>query len=300
MTNFFRMITARRNAGLTLCVDLTPIKSQLPNFTKVSPGGSHASTMQRIEDFLFLFCKELADKTAEHAAAFKIDISYFLICRDAGWRAFERIVKYLHDALPKIPIIVDGISGNTADANENYAGMIFDEMGCHAVVLQAHLECWVAKPFLQRKDRGCIFVVKPAPGNQPHTFQEREIGSGFLRTSDPAWLYRAKQVMNGWNENGNCGLVLDQKDCTVSRATGEAIDPGAFLLLTCDEYDLQSREYDLQINPLEPERVITFLGQNSIIQMVQKKPPEPAENFADQAKKLAAGYSQRLKRLFGL
>ncbi len=176
------------DADSLLCVGLDPDPAKFPAHLAENP------------DRLFRFCREIADATAAYACAFKPQIAYFA-AHAGGEDALARLIAHIHAAHPGVPVILDAKRGDIGSTAEQYAAEAFDRFDADAVTLNPYMGQDSAAPFLARADRGCIFLCHTSnPGARD--FQELEI--------DGVPLYQrvAQTIAAGWNENGNCALVV--------------------------------------------------------------------------------------------
>lgn len=175
-------------ANTLLCVGLDPDPAKLPN------------AFVDDEDALFGFCREIVDSTAEYACAFKPQIAYFA-AHNGGEEQLQRLIAHIKVKHPEIPVILDAKRGDIGSTAAQYAVEAFDRFGSDAVTLNPYMGFDSAQPFLQRHDRGCIFLCHTSnPGARD--FQE-------LRVDGQALYQRVAHVITKqWNAAGNCALVV--------------------------------------------------------------------------------------------
>lgn len=191
---FIDKLRARwRDADSLLCVGLDPDPSRFPDRFA---GDGYADTAEA----LFAFCRDIADATARYACAFKPQIAYFA-AHNGGEAALQRLIAHLNGAHPDIPVILDAKRGDIGSTAAQYAIEAFDRFGADAVTLNPYMGRDSAAPFLQRNDRGCIFLCHTSnPGARD--FQELEVGGA------PLYQHVARAIATGWNVDGNCALVV--------------------------------------------------------------------------------------------
>ena len=177
-----------RDAGTMLCVGLDPDPSRFP----ASLAGS--------DDALFGFCRDIVDATAEFACAFKPQIAYFA-AHLGGEDALRRLIAHIHDRHPGIPVVLDAKRGDIGSTAAQYVAEAFDRFGADAVTLTPYMGRDSADPFLQRADRGSIFLCHTSnPGARD--FQE------LLIDGQPLYQHIARTIAGDWNAHGNCALVV--------------------------------------------------------------------------------------------
>jgi orotidine-5'-phosphate decarboxylase len=190
---FIAKLEERWKAGVFVSVGLDPEISKLPSHLREA----HASP----EEAFFVFNRAVIDATASVACAFKPNAAFYEAEGDQGWRALKRTAKYLKEAYPDIPVILDAKRGDIGSTNEAYARAIFDDLEMDAVTIHPYLGREAVQPFLDRKDRGVFVLVRTSnPG--AGEFQDLKIGEEEL--------YRivAGNVASGWNGAGNVGVVV--------------------------------------------------------------------------------------------
>ncbi|WP_202839843.1 orotidine-5'-phosphate decarboxylase [Luteimonas saliphila] len=191
---FIRKLKDRwQQADTLLCVGLDPDPAKFPDaYVDSAPDGSG--------DALFAFCRDIADATAEFACAFKPQIAYFA-AHNGGEVALQRLIAHLNGVHPDLPVILDAKRGDIGATAEQYAVEAFDRFGADAVTLNPYMGRDSAAPFLQRNDRGCIFLCHTSnPGARD--FQELQVDGA------PLYQHIARTITSDWNASGNCALVV--------------------------------------------------------------------------------------------
>ncbi len=186
---FIQRLKARWQAAHSLlCVGLDPDPARFPERFACD------------EDALFGFCRDIVDATAEYACAFKPQIAYFA-AHNGGEQALQRLIAHINAHYPDIPVILDSKRGDIGSTAAQYAVEAFDRFGADAVTLNPYMGRDSAEPFLQRAERGCIFLCHTSnPGARD--FQELVIDG------EPLYQHVARTIAQHWNGNGNCALVL--------------------------------------------------------------------------------------------
>ena len=187
---FTEKLRARwESANSLVCVGLDPDPAKFPD------------AFVDDDDALFAFCRDIVDATAEFACAVKPQIAYFAAHND-GEAALQRLIAHINGAHPDVPVILDAKRGDIGSTAEQYAVEAFDRFGADAVTLNPYMGRDSAAPFLQRNERGCVFLCHTSnPGGSDLQFLD--VGGGerlFERV--------ARLVSGEWNDNGNCALVV--------------------------------------------------------------------------------------------
>lgn len=186
---FTEKLRARWDASNSLvCVGLDPDPAKFPD------------AFVDDEDALFGFCRDIVDATAEFACAFKPQIAYFA-AYNSGEAQLQRLIAHINAMHPDVPVILDAKRGDIGSTAEQYAVEAFDRFGADAVTLNPYMGRDSAQPFLQRGDRGCVFLCHTSnPGARD--FQELDVGG------EPLYQRIARTIADEWNVDGNCSLVV--------------------------------------------------------------------------------------------
>ena len=189
MATFIDKLRNRWNdADTLLCVGLDPDPGKFPD------------AFVDDDDALFNFCRDIVDATAEFACAFKPQIAYFA-AHNTGEAQLQRLIAHINAAHPNIPVVLDSKRGDIGSTAEQYAIEAFDRFGADAVTLNPYMGSDSAAPFLQRNDRGCVFLCHTSnPGARD--FQELVVDGA------PLYQHVARTIATQWNGDGNCALVV--------------------------------------------------------------------------------------------
>jgi orotidine-5'-phosphate decarboxylase len=152
----------------------------------------------------FRFNKNIIDQTHDLVAAYKPNLAFYEVQGEKGWHDLKLTMNYLREHHPDIVTIADAKRGDIGSTNLAYAKAVFDDLGFDAITLHPYLGQESLQPFLNRKDKGCIILCHTSnPGSSE--FQDLP-----LRGETPKSLYQlvAQNVVNSWNQNENCLLVV--------------------------------------------------------------------------------------------
>ena len=186
--NFIDALRKRwHDANTLLCVGLDPDSERLPAHLRGEP------------DAVFRFCRAIVDATADTVCAFKPQIAHFAALGEED--ALRRLIAYIHDAHPGVPVILDSKRGDIGSTAAHYASEAFDRYAADAVTVNPYLGQDSVQPFLDRADRGVIVLCRTSnPGSGE--FQDA------LIDGRPLYQHVAERVARDWNGNGNCLLVV--------------------------------------------------------------------------------------------
>ena len=170
-----------------LCVGLDPNWQKIPEHLKTLP------------EPIFEFCKAIVDTTHDLVCAYKPQIAYF-----SGLQAedqLEKTLNYIRETYPHIPIILDSKRGDIGNTAEMYAVEAFDRDKADAVTVNPYMGQESAQPFLDRADRGTIFLCRTS-NSGASDIQDLEVDG------QPLYQKVASMISQTWNSNNNCCLVI--------------------------------------------------------------------------------------------
>ena len=189
--NFRQRLEKRWKEKKYICVGLDSDYSKIPSHIKKGT----------VDKVIFNFNKALIDQTHDLVCSYKMQSSYYEAEGSKGLEALKKTVQYIKKKYPEIPVILDAKRADIGSTNLGYTKAIFDELGFDAVTVNPYLGGEALKPFLNRKDKGIIILVKTSnPGSDE--FQNLKING------KPLYQIVARQVAKKWNKNKNCAVVV--------------------------------------------------------------------------------------------
>jgi len=188
MTFKEQIIKRQRTVNSLVCCGLDTDKELLPK------------NVNWQEDPVLAFNKAIIDATAEFVCSFKINIAFYLI---SGWLEIilQDTIKYIHEKYPEIPVILDTKDGDIANSAQKSVQKVFERFKADAVTINPLSGRDSCQPFLDQKEKGIFILCRTSNANSEE-FQ------CFGGPTGPLWKYIAYQVVNYWNNNNNCGLVI--------------------------------------------------------------------------------------------
>lgn len=180
-------IVAKNNS--LLCVGLD---SDIGNIPEQIQNGEHPQST---------FNKVIIDATHDLVCAYKPNTAFYELRGKAGIEALKMTCDYLKETYPEIPVIIDAKRADIGNTNEGYVKFVFDYLGADAVTLHPYLGKEALKPFLDRKDKGCIILCRTSNAGAGE-FQD------LLVDGKPLYQIVAKNISKDWNYNGNCAVVV--------------------------------------------------------------------------------------------
>jgi orotidine-5'-phosphate decarboxylase len=180
--------------GKFVCVGLDSEYERLPDAVKRTDAVGEA---------IFNFNRAIIDATHDLVCAYKPNAAFYEAQGEGGHSALVRTVRYIKANYPQIPVILDAKRADIGSTNVGYVQAAFDILGVDAITVHPYLGREALAPFLARKDKGIIVLVKTSnPGSGE--FQDLPVGE----TGEPLYQVVARHVAQHWNANGNCALVV--------------------------------------------------------------------------------------------
>lgn len=191
---FMSMLEKRWQRNLFVCVGLDPVYDGLPAKVRhnVLP-----------EEAFFAFNCAIIDATHDLVCAYKPNSAFYEALDDAGIRALTRTVEYIKQTYSDIPVILDAKRADIGNTNRGYVEAAFEGICADAITVHPYLGKEALMPFLERKDKGIIVLVKTSnPGSDE--FQNLLVGD----KREPLYQTIARNVAHTWNMHGNCAIVV--------------------------------------------------------------------------------------------
>lgn len=151
----------------------------------------------------FEFNKWIIDETHEFAAAFKMNSAFYEARGDQGIKELKMTYEYLNKNHPEIFTILDAKRADIGNTNNGYAEFTFNWLESDAITLHPYLGKEALMPFLDRKDKVSIILVRTSNPGAPE-FQDLIIEGTMMKN----WEYIATKIKNDWNANENVMVVI--------------------------------------------------------------------------------------------
>ena len=131
------------------------------------------------EDPVFEFNKQIIDKTAEFAVAYKPNTAFYEVYGAKGWQSLEKTVQYIKANHPDIFIIADAKRGDIGNTSANYAKAFFNTLKADALTVAPYMGKDSVEPFLGFDDKWVILLALTSnKGSQD--FQYLSVGERML------------------------------------------------------------------------------------------------------------------------
>src|SRR6185369_8890512 len=142
----------------------------------------------------------LDDLTKDLVMAFKQQIPYFTA--HGAEAQLERLIAYIHDTAPDVPVILDAKRGDMGSTAEQYAREVFVRYRADAVTLSPLLGFDSIAPYLRYEGKGAILLCRTSnPGGDD--LQDLRLASG-----ERVYERIARLAATTWNNGGQIGLVV--------------------------------------------------------------------------------------------
>jgi len=188
MTFIKKLEACWKSSNSLLCVGLDPSWGRLPEHLKAEA-----------DEPIFEFCKAIVDATHEVVCAFKPQIAYFAAL--GAEDQLQKTLNYIRETYPHIPIILDSKRGDIGSTASMYAAEAFDRYQADAVTVNPYMGQDSAQPFLDRKDKGVIFLCRTSNAGASDI-------QDLLVEGQPLYEHVATMISQQWNKNKNCYLVV--------------------------------------------------------------------------------------------
>ncbi len=187
---FTSQLQKKWDEGRFVCVGLDSEYGKIPKIVKEGQSVGHA---------ILAFNKAIIDATHDLVCAYKANSAFYEAEGVDGINALEQTVQYVKHTYPDIPVILDAKRADIGNTNNGYVTFAFDTLGVDAITVHPYLGKEALSPFLRRKDKGIIVLVRTSnPG--AGEFQDAMV-HGM-----PLYEYVARHVVD-WNVNGNVAIV---------------------------------------------------------------------------------------------
>ena len=152
------------------------------------------------DDPIFEFNKQIIDKTAEYAVAYKPNTAFYEVYGAKGWLSLEKTVQYIKAHYPEIFIIADAKRGDIGNTSANYAKAFFNTLKADALTVAPYMGKDSVEPFLGFEDKWVILLALTSnKGSQD--FQ-------YLNTGDRLLYQQVLQTATTWASSEKMMFVI--------------------------------------------------------------------------------------------
>jgi len=189
--NFRELLSKKWDEGKLLCVGLDTDLERIPEAARKGDTPTTVVTFNRT----------IVDATKDLVCAYKPNIAFYEQHGDQGWNALRETISYIIDVAPDVPVILDAKRGDIAHSNGYYVRAAFEHLRADAITIQPYAGKVALEPFLKQKDKGIIVWCRSS-NEGAGEFQD------LMINGEPLYIVVARHVVQEWNENGNCALVV--------------------------------------------------------------------------------------------
>ena len=152
------------------------------------------------DDPIFEFNKQIIDKTADYAVAYKPNTAFYEVYGAKGWLSLEKTVQYIKAHYPEIFIIADAKRGDIGNTSANYAKAFFNTLKADALTVAPYMGKDSVEPFLGFEDKWVILLALTSnKGSQD--FQ-------YLNTGDRLLYQQVLQTATTWASSEKMMFVV--------------------------------------------------------------------------------------------
>lgn len=132
-----------------------------------------------MEDPIFEFNKQIINKTAQYAVAYKPNTAFYEVYGTKGWLSLERTIQYIHNNYPEIFVIADAKRGDIGNTSANYAKAFFNTLKADALTVAPYMGKDSVEPFLNFEDKWVVLLALTSNAGSKD-FQYLSIGDKML------------------------------------------------------------------------------------------------------------------------
>lgn len=132
-----------------------------------------------MEDPVFEFNKQIINKTAQYAVAYKPNTAFYEVYGTKGWMSLERTIQYIHNNYPEIFVIADAKRGDIGNTSANYAKAFFNTLKADALTVAPYMGKDSVEPFLNFEDKWVVLLALTSNAGSKD-FQYLSVGDKML------------------------------------------------------------------------------------------------------------------------
>ena len=182
--DFIKKLEKKWNEEKFVCIGLDPVSEKIPK------------SVSKKNQF-FEFNKAIIDETHDLVCCYKPNSAFYEALGADGVGQLKKTFEYINKKYPDVSTILDAKRADIGNTNEGYVKFIFKYLEADAVTIHPYLGKEAVGPFLERQDKGIIILCK--------TSNE---GAGEFQDFHELYKKVALNVVENWNKNGNCCVVV--------------------------------------------------------------------------------------------
>ncbi len=181
MSFFDALKTRAERVGSWVCIGLDPTREHMPAHMRTGSGA------------LSRFLLPIIAATLDVACCYKPNLAFYLAEGAEGMQALEDV----REAIPTdIPVILDAKAGDIGSTAAAYARAAFDTWGFDAITVNPFVGDEAVLPFAKYAEKGVYVLARTSNPNSSRFQSHHELWRKVI------------EAAQGWNDNGNIGLVV--------------------------------------------------------------------------------------------
>lgn len=203
----FQLIQKKRSF---LCIGLDT------DFNKIPPH------LQKLDDPVFEFNKQIIDHTHKYAIAYKPNIAFYECRGTTGWKSLEKTIEYLKKF--DVFTIADAKRGDIGNTSKMYAKAFLENLDFDSVTVAPYMGIDSVSPFLEYENKWVILLALTS-NKGASDFQFIKNGSSAKRLFEEVLLTSSK-----WGDPANMMYVVGATQAEMLADIRKAV-PDHFLLV---------------------------------------------------------------------
>jgi len=183
-----QLMAAEAQNQSMLCVGLDPEPARFPQAWRDDPAR------------IFDFCASIVDANKDLVNAYKPQIAYFAAQRAED--QLERLVAYIHETAPAVPVVLDAKRGDIGATAEQYAREAFVRYRADALTLSPFMGYDSVEPYMRYSGKGLILLCRTSnPGGS-------DLQAQVLQDGSLLYEHIARLAAGEWSRGADLGLVV--------------------------------------------------------------------------------------------
>jgi orotidine-5'-phosphate decarboxylase len=217
------------------------------------------------EERVLEFLTGIIDITKNHVCAYKVQKAFFDIL-DEGHDVLKKVINYIHNQAPYIPVIMDCKIGDIDNTMLVYLKNIFGELKADGILVNPYMGEEVMTPFIDYPEKAVAVLVKTSnPGGA--VIQDLKLDNGQI-----LWQKVLEMTTSSWNKAKNLIPVVSSTASMDMSAVSQLIPQETPILLA--GVGAQGGSYDDLGLLLNQERSGVFVNSSRVLLYQPKKENE--------------------------
>lgn len=156
--------------------------------------------LQKLDDPVFEFNKQIIDHTHEYTIAYKPNIAFYECRGTAGWKSLEKTIEYLKKF--DVFTIADAKRGDIGNTSKMYAKAFLENLDFDSVTVAPYMGIDSVSPFLEYENKWVVLLALTS-NKGASDFQFIESESSATRLFEEVLL-----KSSGWGSENNMMYVV--------------------------------------------------------------------------------------------